>query len=458
MTKAKHDAASYESCSYQREIFDGNALYDAFLKSKSGSNWKPAVQQYEMTYLCGLRHIQKDLVSRTYHTLPSSTFTLNERGHVRFITSEQLPDRIVEHVLCDDQLTQSVSPHLIHDNGASQKGKGIDFTRNRLLTHLRRYYMRNGSNEGYILLVDFSKYYDNIWHEALFQILSGWNSNENALWLLNMILKNAEVDVSYMTPEEFRLCMFEIFNSLEYQHVDKRLLTGELMMPKHMDIGNQVSQIAGIAYPTEMDNYIKIVKGIKFYARYMDDSYVMDVSKAFLEDLVAEIIPICEKIGIHVNTKKTRICKLSDYWRFLQIQYSLTETGRIIRKINPKRLTAMRRKMKKLCHVMNRTDFNNWYNSWFQAHYKIMSREQRWHLDQLYKECIAQTATELNLPHQRKACELEDLCGGLYLCVCYNCKYFETNPYISPIGYCTKCFGQHPNTRVNYTCDDFIRR
>ena len=45
---AKHDTATYECCGYQREIFDGNALYDAFLKAKQGSDWKPQVQKYEM--------------------------------------------------------------------------------------------------------------------------------------------------------------------------------------------------------------------------------------------------------------------------------------------------------------------------------------------------------------------------------------------------------------------------
>ena len=60
----------------------------------------------------------------------------------------------------------------------------------------------------------------------------------------------------------------------------------------------------------------------------MDDSYVIHESKEFLEGLLQEIIRIAQSIGITVNTRKTRICKLSSMWRFLQIQYSLTETGK----------------------------------------------------------------------------------------------------------------------------------
>ena len=385
MVNAKHDAASYESCGYQREIFDGNALYDAFRRAEKGSDWKPQVQKFEMTYLLGLSCIQTDLKNKTYHFLPSSTFEIKERGKARFINGEQVPDRIVKHSLCDEVLTPAITRYLIYDNGASQKNKGIDFTRRRLLTHLRRYYMHHGSNDGYILLVDFSKYYDNIWHSALLEILSRYVSDDCALWLLGEILKRSEIDVSYMTDDEYALCMFEIFNSLEYKNIDKSLLTGEKMMPKHMNIGDQVAQIAGIIYPVPLDNYIKIVKGVHEYARYMDDSYTISESKMFLEDLTGEIIDVCSKSGIHVNTRKTRICKLSDYWRFLQIQYSLTDTGRVIQKINPKRLTAMRRKMKKLIHILPPKDFADWYKAWIRAHYKIMSRLQRDNLSTLFE-------------------------------------------------------------------------
>lgn len=139
-------------------------------------------------------------------------------------------------------------------------------------------------------------------------------------------------------------------------------------------------------YPIPIDNYIKIVRSVKFYGRYMDDSYVIHESKEFLEDLLQEIVRIAQSIGITVNTRKTRICKLSSMWRFLQIQYSLTETGRVIQKINLKRLTCMRRKMKKLVHKLSEKQFEDWYQSWFCNHYRVMSNQQRDNLNALYKE------------------------------------------------------------------------
>ena len=388
MVNAKHDTTSFENCGYQREIFDGNALYDGFLRAKQGSDWKPPIQKFEMSYLIGLSTIQRELKERTYGFKPTSDFVLHERGRTRWVSGEQLDDRIVKHCLCDEVLTPSLRPHLIYDNCASLKDRGIDLTRKRLLVHLRKYYQQHQSNEGYILLIDYSKYYDNIRHDIFYDLVSKYVADPNALWLLRKTLDRARVDVSYMDEDEFKNCMYTVFNSLEHSQIDKRLLTGEKLMDKHLNIGDQVAQAAGISYPIPIDNYVKIICSVPFYARYTDDSYVIDESKEFLEALPKDITVIAETIGITVNLRKTRICKLSDYWRFLQVQYSLTETGRVIQKINPKRLTAMRRKMKRVVKkgILTPKEFEDWYKSWFKAHYKIMSKQQRQNLDILFNQ------------------------------------------------------------------------
>lgn len=114
--------------------------------------------------------------------------------------------------------------------------------------------------------------------------------------------------------------------------------------------------------------------------------YAIHESKEFLQELLEDIIKIANELGITVNTRKTRICKLSEHWRFLQVQYSLTDTGRVIQKINPKRLTAMRRKMKKLAPKLTEKEFTDFYKSWFKNHYKIMSKKQRSNMDTLFNQ------------------------------------------------------------------------
>lgn len=341
------------------KIFDGNVLYESKAKAMKGSDWKPQVQRFNMTYLLELSKMQRDLEYMEYEFLPTTNFTLHERGKLRRITGEQVQDRIVKHALCDEVLNPLIEPHLIYDNGASVVGKGIAFTRKRLLTHLRKYYAQHGSNEGYILLIDFSKYYDNIRHDVLLKLFEQYVDDEHALWLLRKTVERSRVDVSYMSDEEYEHCLDKLFDSLLYQYMNPKLFTGEKFMGKHLNIGDQVAQTAGISYRIRIDNYVKIVRGVKFYAGYMDDSYAIHESKEFLQELLEDIIEIANELGITVNTRKTRICKLSEHWRFLQVQYSLTDTGRVIQKINPKRLTAMRRKMKKLAPKLTEKEFTD---------------------------------------------------------------------------------------------------
>lgn len=386
MVNTKHDTTSYENCSYKREIFNANNLYKAFLKAKRNSDWKPQVQKYEMNLLIELANLKEKINDRKFEISPSSEFILNERGKTRLISGEQICDRIAKSCLCDNELLPSIKKYLIYDNGASLKGKGISFTRKRLDVHLRKYYQQNQSCDGYVLLIDFTKYFDNIRHEDFIEIFKKIKIDEDAMWLLEKTLKKSRVDVSYLSDDEYVSCIDDVFNSLEYSHINKKLLVGDKFMNKHLNIGDVVSQVAGIVYPMKIDNYIKIVKGVKFYGRYMDDSYIIHKDKDYLKQLLAEIKIVAESLGITINMEKTHIYKLSSYWRFLQIQYSLSDTGRIIKKINSKRLTNMRRKLKKLVLVLDENDFENLYNSWFKSYYKIMSKQQRYNINCLYQK------------------------------------------------------------------------
>ena len=322
-------------------VYNLNSLYHAFLAAKKDSDWKPQVQKYEMNFLPQIVKSKATLKDRTYHSKASTEFIISERGKTRPITGLQMSDRVIRHSLCDNILAPSLISYLIYDNGASLKGKGITFSRQRFEEHLHKYYRLYG-NDGYILLMDYSKFYDNIPHDIAYKEISKHVHDEFSLWLLDLIFDNFKIDVSYMTDEEYAHCMETPFNSTDYRlNVPKSTHTGEKFMRKSVNIGDQCSQIIGIYYPTQIDNFVKIVEGQKLYGRYMDDSYVISQSKEYLVELEAKIAAKAKELGMTLNRKKTRIVKLSDYYRFLQISYSLTDTGRVIRKINPQRIVAI---------------------------------------------------------------------------------------------------------------------
>ena len=249
--------------------------------------------------------------------------------------------------------------------------------------------MRHGSNEGYILFGDFTKYYDNILHEvAKEQLLELVNHDDYIEWLLNVIFKTFEVDASNLTDEEYVELYDGVLNKLLYS---KRNKNATRTIPKSISIGDQLSQCIGIYYPHDIDNYVKIVRSQKYYGRYMDDWYIISDSKDELNDLLSNIIRISRDLGIHINLQKTHITKLSSTYKYLQIKYSLTPTGRIIKRINPKRVTAMRRKLKALAVKINEGDIDysnveNTYRSWMGSFYKLMSKIQRANMIELYED------------------------------------------------------------------------
>ncbi|MCD8379259.1 MAG: hypothetical protein LUC95_02795 [Lachnospiraceae bacterium] len=326
---------------------------------------------------------------------------MNERGHKRPITSLGIPDRIVRHVLCDDILLPKVQTHIIYDNGASIKGRGISFQRKRLEVHLHKYYKLHG-NDGWILFGDFSKYYDNIIHEiAKRELLTLVEDDEFVDWLLTLIFDGFKVDVSYMTDEEYFECEKKLFNRLEYEDISPELLTGEKWMAKSVNIGDQLSQVIGIYYPHRIDNYVKYVRSQKFYGRYMDDWYIMNPSKEELLDLLEHICQIAEELGIHINKKKTRVVKISGTYQFLQVKYSLTKEGTIIKRVNPKRVTAMRTKLKKLAVKVHSGELpyenvENSFRSWMGSFYKLMSKAQRRNMIKLYEDLFNKQITIIN--------------------------------------------------------------
>ncbi len=377
--------------SYKSILCDANNLYEAYLKSVKSSKWKESTQKVMLNFLDHIFALQAELENQTYRPGKESEFILRERGKVRPITSLQTRDRIVRHVLCDEVLIPAVRAKLIYDNGASLEDKGISFARKRFEVHLRKYYMEHGTNDGYILIGDFTKFYDNIIHEIIKEdFLKLVNYDEYVAWLLDVIFETFKVDVSYMTEEEYAMCLYTVFDSLVYRSIPKSMRTGEKIMDKSANIGDQISQIIGSYYPHPIDNYIKTVRAMKYYGRYMDDWYVIDSSKEKLEDILSNIRIIAASRGIHINEKKTHIVKLSSKYRYLQVRYTLTETGKVLKRINPKRVTSMRRKLRKLATLVQNGETSydfveNMFRSWMGSHYKLMTDKTRINMLELFE-------------------------------------------------------------------------
>ena len=336
-------------------VVDFDNLYRAFTDSMRGVAWKESSQRFEANAMRNIVDIRRKLLAGENVHMGFVEFTLRERGKVRRIRSVHISERIVHKCLCDNVLVPVLSSPLIHDNGASVKGKGVHFALRRLVLHMTRFYRESGSNDGYALQIDFSKFFDNIDHKELFKLLGGRIKDRRVLDLT-------------------------------------KTFVGTFGDGKSLGMGSQVSQICAIFYPDRLDHFIKEVLRIKYYGRYMDDLYLIHADRDYLRRCLSRIEEVCASLKITVNMKKTRIVRLASGVDFLQGRYRLLPSGRVLRLPKKGSTKRMRRKLVKFKPLieggkMSHADLRMAYQSWrgnymrrFDAYHRVRF------LDRLYNE------------------------------------------------------------------------
>lgn len=370
------------------KVYDMNNLLGGCERIKKASGWKSSTQKLYINKLRKSVEIHHKMKDGSYQQSRGHSFVLNEQGRKRLIKALNSQDMVVQHSLCDNVLIPEIRKLLIHDNGASLKGKGISFTRRRFEEHLHKYYRKYGNN-GYILLIDFRKFFDNIKHEELMKkFIKDFGEDDKFIKFLRNILKSYRVDVSYSDDSDI---INNVFNNLEYNKIDRNLLTKDRFMEKSMGIGSPISQISGLYFPTDVDNFCKNVYSCKYYGAYADDRYVLSNDKEFLKNLLEKVINICDSIGIYVHKNKTHIAKLSKGFTFLKTRYILTESGRLIKKVPRSVIVRERRKLKSLVKLVKAgkltvSDFEHQYKSWRGDKKRYNSYNALKNMDKLFYE------------------------------------------------------------------------
>lgn len=288
------------------KVFTWEHLKECSRKCMLGVGWKHSTQMHKLNELTNITTLYKELHNGTYKSKGFYEFDIFERGKERHIKSVHITERIVQKCLSDYCLVPILSRKFIYDNGACIKTKGIDFAIDRLKLHLHSFY-RKHKTEGYVLLFDFSKYFENINHEILKRMIRKEIPDERIVNLTNMFIDN--------------------------------------FGDSGLGLGSQVSQICALFYPNEIDHAVKEKMEIKYYGRYMDDAYLICESKVKLIACLTELEKLCNKLGIKLNKSKTQIVKLSRPFTFLKKKFILTETGKVVINVSKTGAKAMRRKL-----------------------------------------------------------------------------------------------------------------
>lgn len=295
-------------------VFSYANLYRSYRKCRRNVAWKASVQKYITQAPLNVKKTYDRLQAGTFRSDGFFEFDLFERGKKRHIKSVTMSERVVQRCLCDHALVPMLARTLIYDDSASLENKGYHFAIRRLVMHLQKHYRKHGT-EGYILLFDFTKFFDSISHD-----------------LCKRIMREEFTDPRIIKLTDHFIDMFG----------------GDA----GLGLGSQISQTFALAAGNRLDHYIKEVLRIQGYGRYMDDGYLIHESKEYLHECLNQIQTICTSLGLELNLKKTQIVKISHGFTYLKTRFFLTENGRVVRKIYKNSVTRERRKLKRFVPLL----------------------------------------------------------------------------------------------------------
>lgn len=306
------------------------SLHKAYYKVKKGKRGKPAAIKFGLNAMEGLCRLKWSMENRSYRLGSYTTFNVT-RPVFREVKTCSFQDKIVLSSVCKNILWDRIEPHLIDTNYASRKGFGQHMALDILEKHMRAYYINHGCN-GYVLRIDVRKYFYNLSHDAIALDMRRFGFDDWTIWMVCQILVSSHHSKKsgYYTTDAKGRCSVIFCDRQGFPEL-------EVGSP----IGNESSQVFAVQYANDIDHTIKDQWGMKYYGRYMDDSYIIHHDRRYLEERLADLRELYRKRGLELNNK-TQISPLKNGVSFLGMHFILTDTGKVIRRLRPKNIRYQR--------------------------------------------------------------------------------------------------------------------
>jgi RNA-directed DNA polymerase len=256
---------------YER-IYSMENLKLAHKNARKGKGWYEEVKEVDANEERYLTMLQDMLINKTYRTSEYMTFMKTDGTKTRKIYKlPYFPDRI-----CQWAILQVIEPFLIKnltaDTYSAIPKRGI----HAAFRKLKHAMQTDVVGCQYCLKLDAKKYYPSINHNILKQKFRRKFKDGDLLWLLDEIIDS----ISTVKIEDMRNIW---------------LLDEDIDLETGIPIGNYFSQYAGNFYFSSFDHWIKEVKRIKHYFRYMDDIVIFGQEKSELHALRQEIMDYFRK-------------------------------------------------------------------------------------------------------------------------------------------------------------------
>jgi len=309
-------------------ICDFGNLYKAYKKAKAGKGFNGSSAKFQTMNLEGLHILKEQLENQTYRMNPYNEFKVYEPKE-RVIKSCSFKDKVVQHCLCDNLLHLKLANEFIRTNYAGQIGKGTHFGMDCLKEQMLDFHNHHGI-DGWILKCDITKFFYQIDHDILKDIVDYYFPDDYTQWLNHLL-----IDSTY-----------------------------GLGLP----LGNQAAQVYALLMLNGLDHFVTGELGISFYGRYMDDFYLIHSNKEYLKWCLVCIKQFVDNLGLSLNGK-TQIIPFKNGLLFTGFHHYITADGKYIRKLNGVNKRRIRKKIRVWAKLVNsgkmsEQKFYEKYNSW----------------------------------------------------------------------------------------------
>ena len=308
-----------------------NEVMSVYKKLRCSTKNKKEVIDFSLNLNQFLLDILRKLNNRCYSFGRYRIFLIREPKY-RLIMSEKMSDKIVNHLftrMCLGCLENS----LVSMNVATRKCKGSKEAYNLFIKYINKLMYK--SKDIYVLKIDISKYFYNINHEMLLDMVKEKIKDKEVISFLSYILDSTNSE--YVNNDIRRVVSNEKFrvSKKNISEFEKKKLYSELdSIPIYksgygLPIGNYSSQILAVFYLNKVDHFIKEVLGCKNYIRYMDDLVIIDTDYNKLKEYKKIITKEIEKYDLKVN-EKSSIFKIRSGVNFLGYNFKVRK-GIVIR-------------------------------------------------------------------------------------------------------------------------------
>ena len=317
---------------------------------------KNKINVFERNKIQNIFDIKSIIENSNYKVSRYNIFNISSPKY-RIVMSLNVKDKIINHYITRNILINKLDKYLDIRNCATRRNMGYDYGIKLLLKYLSIF---KKYDKFYILRIDISKYFYNIDHDVLKEMLID-KLDKDEYNVISNIIDSTNKD--YVNKEIIKI-KEKLLNidKNRYSEIDNIPLYN---YGKGLPIGNMTSQFLSIFYLYKLDHYIVHNLKLKYMIRYMDDYVIISKDKEYLKYCLDVIKDKLEKeYKLKINSKKTFIIDSKSGFDFLGYKFRISD-NKIYISVKNENKRRRNNNIKKLNYLYNsnKITYKRYFNS-----------------------------------------------------------------------------------------------